>query len=99
MNNFKANTTYTGRFITDADSSFEVTVIKRTAKTVTFIHPHHGTETRGKIHLNNGVEFFFPMGQSSMAPTIHADKATPRNSTPYFGGMDIIEEIELKVAA
>ena len=71
---FKANTTYTGRFITDADATFEVTVIKRTAKTVTFKHPHHGTDTRAKIQHDGEAEYFFPMGRYSMAPVIRANR-------------------------
>ena len=74
MSNFENATTYTGRFIGDADATFEVRVIKRTAKTVTFVHPQHGDEQRAKIHTSDGGEFFFPMGQYSMAPVIKASR-------------------------
>jgi hypothetical protein len=74
MSKFENATTYTGRFITDADAVLEVRVIKRTAKTVTFVHPHTGDDTRAKIHNNDDGEFFFPMGQYSMAPVIRADR-------------------------
>jgi len=73
--NFKANTTYNGRFITDADSTFAVLVIKVTAKTVTFAHPHTGEPTRAKVLNDDGVDFFFPMGRYSMAPVIKANRA------------------------
>lgn len=70
--NFKANTTYTSRFVTDADSTFEVRVIKVTPKTVTFIHPQHGDETRAKVHNMGEGDFFYPLGQYSMAPVVRA---------------------------
>ena len=74
--NFKAGTTYKSRFISDADSTFEVRVIKVTAKTVTFAHPHTGEPTRAKVMNHDGVDFFFPMGRYSMAPVIKASRAT-----------------------
>jgi len=74
MNTLKAGSTYQGRFITNSDSTLDVRVIKRTAKTVSFKHPHHGVVTRAKVHQYDGVEFFYPMGQCSMALTIHADR-------------------------
>ncbi len=69
---FIANTSYTTRFITDHDSILEVTVIKRTAKTVTF--EYLGEVKRAKIHTYEGVEQFFPTGRYSMAPIISADR-------------------------
>ncbi len=75
MTSFTANTTYTGRFITDADAIFSVDVVKVTAKTVTFLHPHTGDATRATVkHDDDGVAFFFPMGRYSMAPVIRADR-------------------------
>lgn len=79
MSNFENATTYTGRFIGDADAVLEVRVIKRTAKTVTYVHPHTGDEQRAKIHNNDDGEFFFPMGQYSMAPVIRADRPAAQN--------------------
>ena len=79
MSNFENNTTYSGRFITDSDAVLEVRVIKRTAKTVTYVHPHTGDEQRAKIHTEEGTEFFFPMGHYSMAPVIKADRPAVQN--------------------
>lgn len=61
--------TYIGRFISNSDSTFEVAVIKRTEKSVTFIHPHTKETKRAKIHNHNG-EFFMPFGNYSMSPII-----------------------------
>ena len=61
--------TYIGRFTSNYDSTFEVTVIKRTEKTVIFIHPHTKETKRAKIHNHNG-EFFMPFGSHSMSPII-----------------------------
>ncbi len=70
---FIANTTYTSRFISNADSTFEVTVVKVTAKTVTFIS--RGDSKRTKIHhTEEGVAYFFPEGRYSMAPIMKADR-------------------------
>lgn len=74
MASFKENTTYLGRFIGDADAALSVRVVKRTAKTVIFVHPHTGDETRAKVHIQEGYEFFFPLGMYSMAPVIRADR-------------------------
>lgn len=73
--NFKTNTAYTSRFISDADSMFSVTVTKVTPKTVSFMHPHNGDVTRAKVHHDDdGVAFFFPFGRYSMAPIIKASR-------------------------
>jgi len=74
MAHFESNTTYTGRFITDADAVLKVRVIKRTDKTVTYIHPHTGDEHRARIQHGDDGEFFFPLGRYSMAPVIRADR-------------------------
>lgn len=75
MNDFNANTTYTTRFICDADSVLNVEVVKVTAKTVTFIHPQHGDERRAKIMRDDeGVAYFFPLGRYSMSPVMRANR-------------------------
>ena len=72
--NFEANNSYLGRFITDS-SEFEVKVVKVTAKTVTFVHPHTADETRAKIMRDSdGEAFFFPLGRYSMAPVVRAGR-------------------------
>ena len=73
MTNFIAGTTYQTRFACDHDTIVEVTVIKRTAKMLTFIY--NGETKRAKISIYEGVETFFPTGHYSMAPIISADRA------------------------
>ena len=72
MKNLKEGKTYIGRFISNYDSTFEVAIIKRTEKSVTFIHPHSGKNKRAKIHNYDGCEFFMPFGNYSMSPIISA---------------------------
>jgi len=72
MKTLTANKTYIGRFICNSDSTFEVTVLKRTEKSVTFLHPHTGESKRAKIHNHNNEEFFMPLGNYSMSPIISA---------------------------
>ena len=43
--------TYIGRFTSNYDSTFEVVVIKRTEKSVTFIHPQTKEKKRAKLDL------------------------------------------------
>mgnify|MGYP003652958959 FL=1 len=72
MKTLEAGKTYIGRFICNYDSTFEITVMKRTDKSVTFIHPHTGESKRAKIHNYDGSEFFMPLGNYSMSPIISA---------------------------
>ena len=62
--------TYIGRFASNYDSTFEVVVLKRTEKSVTFIHPINKQKKRAKIHKYNNDEFFMPLGNHSMCPVI-----------------------------
>jgi hypothetical protein len=74
MTNFETGATYKMRFITDADATNAIKIIKRTAKTVTIIDLHNGSEKRCKINNNADGEFIFPLGQYSMAPVLRASK-------------------------
>lgn len=69
MSKFEIGATYVGRFITDADSRIELTVAKRTEKSIVTA----GGKTL-RIKESGGVEYVFPMGRYSMAPTISADR-------------------------
>ncbi len=70
---FFTDTTYTSRFISNADSIIAITLDKVTAKTVTFTE--RGETKRTKIHHNDeGVAYFFPYGRYSMAPVLKADR-------------------------
>ena len=68
MTQFKLFETYYGRFITDYDLKIFKSFVKRTAKN---IWDENGN--RFKIHIHDGVEFIYPDGRYSFAPTIKAD--------------------------
>jgi len=72
MKTLEAGKTYIGRFISNYDSTFEIKILKRTAKSVTFIHPHTGESKRAKIHTYDGSAIFLPLGNYSMSPSISA---------------------------
>jgi len=66
--------TYVHNFIGDSDARVEVTVTRRTAKSVWFTCAmNDGEEKRAAIHSHDGHEFFFPYGRHSMAATVHAN--------------------------
>ena len=71
MLEFEAGKTYEARSACDYDCIFSFEVVRRTARTITFLH--HGQEkTRGVKQDSGGEEFCFPLGRYSMAPTIRA---------------------------
>lgn len=70
-NNFKVGKTYEARSICDYDCIFTAEVIKKTAKTVTIINTFKEVK-RCKVHESEGDQYFFPLGQYSMAPRMHA---------------------------
>ncbi len=74
MSQFEPGKTYLGRFVTDADSRIELTVAKRTAKSIVTTT---GKTLRIKIDFQ-GVEYVMPFGQYSMAPSINADRRAAR---------------------
>jgi hypothetical protein len=67
---FNVGQTYSGRFMSDYDSIANFTIVKRTAKTVTFARPN-GTLTR-RVSEYCGVEQFKPFGSYSMCMVIDA---------------------------
>ena len=67
---FNVGQTYSVRFMSDSDSVAHFTIVKRTAKTVTFARPN-GTLTR-RISEWCGVEQFRPFGSYSMCMLIDA---------------------------
>ena len=64
---FQPNKTYATRSICDHEMWFRVTVLRRTAKTITTDRGVH------RISLYNGVEQVKPWGSYSMCPVIGAD--------------------------
>lgn len=66
---------YSFGFIGDADLKSEITVVKRTEKTVTIIDVHDKVQKRCKIHISfDGDEFIYPLGKYSMSPIAKASK-------------------------
>lgn len=68
---FETGKTYFTRSVCDHDTIFEITVKRRTAKTI-------WTECGKTLRVNvyNGVEQVKPIGSYSMCPIIGADKPT-----------------------
>lgn len=70
---FEEGKTYATPSIVDSSFMITVTVVKRTAKRVTFsVKGESETVTKG-IGIYEGKEFFYPNGQHSMCPIIRAD--------------------------
>ena len=68
MNTFEAGKTYYARSVCDYNCKWEITVMKRTAKTI--------TTTEGKrlgVSAYDGVEQVHHLGKYSMAPVITAE--------------------------
>lgn len=70
---FETGKTYSTRSICDHDCIFRFSVVRRTAKTITF--NYHGKEQTRGVRVVEGVEYCSPLGRYSMSPTIQADKA------------------------
>ena len=69
MKNFEVGRKYYGRSVCNYDCIFEIEVIRRTGKTITFLD---GDEQRvKKIRTDNNGEYVI-LGNYSMAPVIRA---------------------------
>ena len=74
---FRVGETYAARSIGDSDCVYEATVVRRTAKTVTFRERGRGEYTcRINAGLSEfcGCEAVYPHGRFSMCPTFKADR-------------------------
>lgn len=71
MAQFESGKTYTTRSICDHDCIISLTVIKRTAKTITADLGHRGVKVL-RIKDYDGEETVKPWGSYSMAPQIRA---------------------------
>lgn len=80
---FEAGKTYATPSICDSQMMVTATIVKRTAKRVTF-HMKGETKTKTKgITIYDGKEVFYPWGQYSMCPSLHADDVVEEKaSTP-----------------
>ena len=74
MKTFETGKTYQGRFITNSDSIVQLTVIKRTAKTIVAKVDGEREEKRLRIDIHDDAEFVKPFGNYSMAPRVSAEK-------------------------
>lgn len=72
LTKFETGKKYFCRSICDSDCVFEFEVVKRTEKTVT-IKDFMGETKRRKITIENGIEYIYPLGQYSMAPTLRSN--------------------------
>ena len=70
---FQVGNAYSGRFVGDADSVFQVKVLARTAKTVTVAGPQGLRQLRVSLD-HEGGEQVFPFGKCSMAPVCRAKR-------------------------
>jgi hypothetical protein len=85
MIQFETGKTYMTRSACDYNCIFEITVEKRTAKTI--------TTTEGKrlrIREWEGVEQVMPMGSYSMAPVIGADKELQQKKPAFDEWLDTL---------
>lgn len=73
---FEVGTSYMGRHISDYDSVFRYTVVKRTAKFVWLTSTIRGDRAVKKcgIRIWNGVEQCLPFGSYSMSPSLSAGR-------------------------
>lgn len=71
---FEVGRSYATRSMTDYDSWFRVTVVRRTKKTVWLnVEGRRSGDVRTcRVHLNDGVETIKPCGTYSLCPVIWA---------------------------
>ena len=72
---FKKGETYEMRFIGDSDLKVPVPVIERTKKFITV--QYAGKHRRIGVKVYEGIEYAYPTGRYSMAPSIKADMISP----------------------
>ncbi len=72
---FQVGNTYNMKWIGDADANTACTVVKRTAKFVTFEIEGYGVKRCGiKLSDYELNEFALPLGAYSMAPCVRAER-------------------------
>ena len=76
MTKFETNQTYTARSICDYDCVIEITIAKRTAKTITLTNDERTNQLalgkQFRITERQDVEQIKPWGSYSMAPVVSA---------------------------
>jgi len=71
MTKFEPGKTYTTRSIADHETVISITVVSRTAKTIT-VKGDSLTKPRLRVSEFEGREMVFPWGRFSMSPVIQA---------------------------
>ena len=71
MNTFEINKEYYGRYISDWNTVIKIKILKRTAKTITFLEDD---EARTKKIRNDQSGEYIKLGDYSMAPIIRAER-------------------------
>ena len=71
MKTFEVNKEYQGRYISDWNAIITIKILKRTAKTITFLEDD---EVRTKKIRNDGNTEYIKLGDYSMAPIIRAER-------------------------
>lgn len=69
---FETGRTYYGRFIGDADLTEKFEILKRSEKQVTV--KSFGEIVKRKVFTHNGIEYFLPHGNYSMALSVYANR-------------------------
>lgn len=70
---FQPGKAYATRSACDHNCIFRFAVVRRTAKTITFLYL--GKEQTRGVRVQDGVEQCFPLGRYSMAPVLGANDA------------------------
>lgn len=83
MTKFEIGKTYWTRSICMHDCIFEIEIISRTEKTVTYMY--NNRKRRSKIHVSNDCEWIVP-DNYSMAPTFHANEVMEEETPEETAG-------------
>lgn len=79
---FEEGKTYATPSIVDSSFMVTVTIVKRTAKRVTFLMKGESKPITKGIGIYEGKEFFYPNGQYSLCSIIRADDGVEEVATP-----------------
>ena len=71
MKIFEINKEYSGRYVSDWNAVIKIKILKRTAKTITFLEDD---EIRTKKIRNDQTSEYIKLGDYSMAPIIRAER-------------------------
>lgn len=92
MKKFEVGKKYYSRSICDHECIYEIEVISRTDKTITYMYD--GEKRRSKIHISDNVEYIRP-DNYSFAPTFRANKINEPEEAPANTEMKTMSKKEL----